>query len=1201
MFWHPRPLRSSIFICLGLLIISNGAAAQKPLVIGEHLPEVVLETPHPYPPGNDVDTGPVWSDRFHYPGAEYLVFEFKRFELAPGDWVEVRDPSRKQVHVYRGRGFKEKGGDFISKMILGPEAIIDLYSKSANHEYYGYRIERVTRGYSHPELEELYGAREATRAICGTDDKEDAVCYENGFPDVYEEARAVARIVMDGSSLCTAWLVSCENHVLTNNHCTWDDNDFDTQGELDRMEFQFMYEDPVCGGSGATFEYSFMGGTWLENDRNLDYTLIRAPAGEEPASTYGWLLIDDRLVDIDETIYIVGHPSGRPKEISLYSTHATDQNNPDGFCEIFSQNEPACVGGTVGEIGYYCDTEGGSSGSPVLSRITNKVVALHHCANCPNRGVRIQNIWEANQQGTNALPACSLFDDAGTVKLGAALYNCSGIVSVEVNDGSIRGAGSQDVTIWSDTESMPETLTLIETEVDSGAFTGNLDLGALAAVNGDGILSVAHGDSLTARYIDLDDGQGGVNVPREANATVDCAAPVISNVQAGSVTGSSAIITWNTDEPSDSGVSYAVAPPAWSIAGTADLVTGHLANLRGLSECSNYVFWVRSADGAGNSADDDNGGVYYSFATGENSQPEYPSTDTPIPILDNTTFTSAIAVSATETVLDVDVRINITHTYDGDLDIFLTGPEGARVELTSDNGGTGENFIETIFDDEATTPIASGSAPFTGRFQPEGSLAMLDGIPATGTWTLEVTDDAGADQGQLVDWTLILTFEARPCGPVAELLSHQIETDACSTGTAGLGNGRWEVGEQVEFSLTVKNSGTDPITGAVAHVTPITSGIVMLDDTATVGNLDPGISTQTQPPHVIAQLTDTLLCGQTVEFQVDMISNEGSWPATFQQLVGEVVAERSGDALNEDFATGIPAGWTVIDSSRHGTADGLTWFADNVGDPFGCGSTNPAAPISGTWLAVDSSCTSGGDRMDEQLISPVLSFATESIVTLEFDHWLAVNQNEIAAVDVRSSATGGAWVNLAQWSGTSTANPQHEVIDISAQAGNAADVQIRWHYFDAQAELYWYVDNVIVHYFEPEICLNETCAPPSTTPPPVPDGSGGGSPMLADQVTPDGSEISIAWDDQCAPSSAKIIYGPLDQVSAYTISGSACGIANPESWTAVPAGDLWFVVIGGDGVAVESSWGFATEGERNGLTPSNTCGETAKEITGSCP
>ena len=40
------------------------------------------------------------------------------------------------------------------------------------------------------------------------------------------------------------------------------------------------------------------------------------------------------------------------------------------------------------DVSYYCDTEGGSSGSPVLSRATNKVVALHHFGGCPNSGVR---------------------------------------------------------------------------------------------------------------------------------------------------------------------------------------------------------------------------------------------------------------------------------------------------------------------------------------------------------------------------------------------------------------------------------------------------------------------------------------------------------------------------------------------------------------------------------------------------------------------------------------------------------------------------------------------------------------------------------------------------------------------------------------------------------------------------------------------
>jgi uncharacterized repeat protein (TIGR01451 family) len=787
---------------------------------------------------------------------------------------------------------------------------------------------------------------------------------------------------------------------------------------------------------------------------------------------------------------------------------------------------------------------------------------------------------------------------AGSIRLDRQIYNCDDSIGIVLVDADLIGAGMHDVTVLSESEPAGETVTLVESPPASGRFVGTFLVTDAPAAGGDGAVTVSHGDTIDVQYLDVSY-CGTPDVSVQESAPVDCAAPVISNVQVSAITGDEATISWDTSELSDSVVTYGELVPGATVA-TEAMTTAHSIKLDGLAECTVYLFSVSSTDQAQNTATDDNLGEFHEFATGVNNEPEFDSTDTPIAIVDNTTFTSVITVEEDETVLDVDVRINATHTYTGDLDIFLIGPDDTRVELTSDNGGSGNDFIDTIFDDEATTPITGGSAPFTGRYQPEGSLATLDGLPATGTWTLEVTDDAGADQGQLTEWTLILTFEARQCGPVAEFLSHQYETDACSTGSAGVGNNRWEVGEQIEFSLTVKNDGTDPVNDAVVNVTPITPGIVMLDDTATVGDLDPGISATTQPPHVIAQLTDALICGQTVEFQVDTVSNEGSWPATFQQLIGEVIAERSGVTLAEDFATGIPAEWTVID----GSTDGFTWYADDAGDPAGCGSANPAAPIAGPWAAVDSSCTGGGDKLDEQLISPLIDFTDDPIVTLEFDHWFefsTMRRDEVADVDVRSSLTGQQWVNVARWTAASTANPEHAVIDITAQAGDATNVQIRWHYYNAQADLYWYVDNVVVHFFAPEICLNEVCAAPSTTPPPVPDGSGASSAMQADRLTPDGSEISVTWDDQCAPTSTKIVYGPLGQVSDYTISGSVCGILNPETWTGVPGGNLWFVVMSDDGVSVESSWGHATDGERNGLTPSNTCGATAKEITGTCP
>jgi subtilisin-like proprotein convertase family protein len=126
-----------------------------------------------------------------------------------------------------------------------------------------------------------------------------------------------------------------------------------------------------------------------------------------------------------------------------------------------------------------------------------------------------------------------------------------------------------------------------------------------------------------------------------------------------------------------------------------------------------------------------------------------------LPIRDYTTVTSTISVSgASAPVADVNVRVNITHTYDADLDVFLIGPDGTRVELFTDVGGGGDNLANTWLDDQASVSIAAGSTPFAGRFQPEGRLATLNGQNADGDWILEVTDDAGADLGTLVDWSL---------------------------------------------------------------------------------------------------------------------------------------------------------------------------------------------------------------------------------------------------------------------------------------------------------------------------------------------------------------------------------------------------------------------------------------------------------------
>ena len=90
---------------------------------------------------------------------------------------------------------------------------------------------------------------------------------------------------------------------------------------------------------------------------------------------------------------------------------------------------------------------------------------------------------------------------------------------------------------------------------------------------------------------------------------------------------------------------------------------------------------------------------------------------------------------------DINVGLTIYHNYVADLDIFLTSPSGTSVELSTDNGGGSDNYIDTIFDDESNQSITSGSAPFTDSYQPEGSLSNFDNEDPTGEWVLNIDDD----------------------------------------------------------------------------------------------------------------------------------------------------------------------------------------------------------------------------------------------------------------------------------------------------------------------------------------------------------------------------------------------------------------------------------------------------------------------------
>jgi subtilisin-like proprotein convertase family protein len=123
--------------------------------------------------------------------------------------------------------------------------------------------------------------------------------------------------------------------------------------------------------------------------------------------------------------------------------------------------------------------------------------------------------------------------------------------------------------------------------------------------------------------------------------------------------------------------------------------------------------------------------------------------------------TSIINMDQNAVITDVNLTLNIEHTWDADLEVKLIAPDGVtEIILFEDIGSNGDNFTNTVLDDDASTVISDGEAPFTGSFTPTGSLSDLNGLLSGGDWTLYINDDADGDGGTLLDWSIQICTEA---------------------------------------------------------------------------------------------------------------------------------------------------------------------------------------------------------------------------------------------------------------------------------------------------------------------------------------------------------------------------------------------------------------------------------------------------------
>lgn len=199
----------------------------------------------------------------------------------------------------------------------------------------------------------------------------------------------------------------------------------------------------------------------------------------------------------------------------------------------------------------------------------------------------------------------------------------------------------------------------------------------------------------------------------------------------------------------------------------------------------------------------------------------------PVDIPDNNPegITSIINVPNEGTVFSVEAGVDITHTWRGDLIVSLTSPAGTEHMLHNRSGGSEDDLVQSW------------------------SVDTFNGEAMQGDWTLNVSDNAGADVGTLNSWSLTITglggdvVDPDPEAPVAGFsyvasgLSVDF-TDGSTDANADITGWNWDFGDGAvsaqqnpshnyaaegtyTVSLTVTDSTglTDTISQSVALVT----------------------------------------------------------------------------------------------------------------------------------------------------------------------------------------------------------------------------------------------------------------------------------------------------------------------------------------------------------------------------------------------
>lgn len=167
--------------------------------------------------------------------------------------------------------------------------------------------------------------------------------------------------------------------------------------------------------------------------------------------------------------------------------------------------------------------------------------------------------------------------------------------------------------------------------------------------------------------------------------------------------------------------------------------------------------------------------------------------------------------------------------------------------------------------------------------------------------------------------------------------------------------------------------------------------------------------------------------------------------------------------FTEDFAAGIPAGWTNTDNA----GSGVVWVVTTTG-AYNTGAVvdeqlNPSGTSAANgYLKIDSDSAGPGSAQNASITTVAINCSGHSLVHLAFNEYFAQFGASTGVVSVSNNnlnwtTVHNAEAGLTQDSGT--ANPNVVDLDISTIAANQATVYIRYTY-TGNYDYWWFVDDI---------------------------------------------------------------------------------------------------------------------------------------------